>query len=216
MLFPEMSVPDILWEIGFKWKELCDVQLKSLDEILPCTSNCIVIVGLPLRFRGVIYNVAAVLADKKIVGLVPKENLATGDVQYENRWFAGWPHTRVDEYTMASGEKIPFGGLIFSTETIGRFAIEICEDGWMGIVQARSMLWQELLSCVILRHRFVLGKHRIRKHMVEQVSREDHCAYLYTSLMGCDATRLIYDGSVFIANNGEIVEEGRRFYSMTK
>ena len=47
--------------------------------------------------------------------------------------------------------------------------------------------------------------------MVEQVSREDHCAYLYTSLMGCDATRLIYDGSVFIANNGEIVEEGRRF-----
>ena len=34
---------------------------------------------------------------------------------------------------------------------------------------------------------------------------------IYTSLMGCDATRLIYDGSVFIANNGEIVEEGRRF-----
>ena len=36
--------------------------------------RCIVIVGLPLRFRGVIYNVAAVLADMKIVRLVPKSS----------------------------------------------------------------------------------------------------------------------------------------------
>ena len=84
--------------------------------------------------------------------MVPKEN-PTGDVQYENRWFAGWPHTRVDEYTMASGEKFPFGGLIFSTETIGRFAIEICEDGWMGIRPGSFYaLAGELIFCVILRH----------------------------------------------------------------
>ena len=212
MLFPEMSISGYSLGDRLQMEGTLRRSAEVLHEIVPHTSNCIAVVGLPLRFRGVIYNVAAVLAVKKIVGLVPKENLATGDVQYENRWFAGWPHTRVDEYTMASGEKVPFGGLIFSTDSIGRFAIEICEDGWMGI---RPGSFYALAGAHILCNPsaswFVLGKHRIRKHMVEQVSREDHCAYLYTSLMGCDATRLIYDGSTFIANNGEIVEEGRRF-----
>ena len=212
MLFPEMSVSGYSLGDRLQMEGTLRRSAAALHEILPYTSKCIVIVGIPLRFRGVIYNVAAVLADKKIVGLVPKENLATGDVQYENRWFAGWPHTRVDEYTMLSGEKVPFGGLIFSTEKNGRFAIEICEDGWMGI---RPGSFYALAGAHVLCNPsaswFVLGKHRIRKNMVEQVSREDHCTYLYTSLMGCDATRLIYDGSVFIANNGAIVEEGRRF-----
>jgi NAD+ synthase (glutamine-hydrolysing) len=58
---------------------------------------------------------------------------------------------------------------------------------------------------------FTLGKHRVRRDMVGQISREDHVVYLYASLLGCDATRLVFDGSVFVAQDGGVLAEGRRF-----
>ena len=63
MLFPEMSISG--YSLGDRLQ--MEGTLRRSAEVLhesAITSNCIVIVGLPLRFRGVIYNVAAVLADK--------------------------------------------------------------------------------------------------------------------------------------------------------
>ena len=104
------------------------------------------------------------------------------------------------------------GNLIFDATGIGRFAIEICEDGWKGI---RPGSYHALAGAHIILNPsaswFTMGKHAVRRRMVEQISREDHCAYLYTSLLGCDATRLVFDGSVFIAQDGQITKEGRRF-----
>ena len=62
---------------------------KMLMDLKRHTRSCVF--GLPIRHRDVIYNVVAVVANQQLVGLVPKENLATGDVQYENRWYSGWP-----------------------------------------------------------------------------------------------------------------------------
>jgi NAD+ synthase (glutamine-hydrolysing) len=58
---------------------------------------------------------------------------------------------------------------------------------------------------------FTVGKHAVRRRMVEQISQEDHCAYLYSSLLGCDATRLVFDGSCFLALDGQMLREARRF-----
>ncbi|MBM75927.1 MAG: NAD(+) synthase [Proteobacteria bacterium] len=210
--FPEMCIPGYSLGDRLQMEGTLSRSAAMVHQILGYTVGLVVIVGLPIRFRGVLYNVAVVLADGKIAGIVPKENLATGDVQYENRWFSGWPHTRTEQYQLLSGEKVPFGGLIFEAPGLGKFAIEICEDGWKGMRPGSSyVLAGAHIVCNPSASWFVVGKHRVRRSMVEQVSREDHCAYLYTSLMGCDATRLIYDGSVFIAVDGEIKKEGRRF-----
>lgn len=183
-----------------------------LEELLPHTHGMVVVVGLPIQHRDVIYNAAAVIADGRVWGLVPKENLATGDVQYENRWFSGWPRVRVEDFETPSGELLPIGGLVFDAPGVGRFAIEICEDGWKGI---RPGSVYALAGAHIIANPsaswFVLGKHRTRRAMVEQISREDHCVYVYTSLLGCDATRLVFDGSVFVAQDGAILEEADRF-----
>ena len=97
------------------------------------TSGLVAAFGLPIRHRDVIYNVVAVVANRTLVGMVPKENLATGDVQYENRWYSGWPRTRVEAYIDEDGQETPIGGLVFQAKGLGRFAFEICEDGWKGI-----------------------------------------------------------------------------------
>lgn len=212
IVFPEMclsgySLGDRLLMAGTlnrSWDMLMDLR--------PHSSGVVLALGLPIRHRDVIYNVVAILADRKLVGIVPKENLATGDVQYENRWYAGWPRTRVEKFIYDETHEVPIGGLVFAAKGLGRFAFEICEDGWKGIRPGSAYT---LSGAHIIANPsaswFVTGKHQTRRSMVEQTSREDHCAYLYTSLMGCDATRLIFDGSLFIANDGKMVKEGRRF-----
>lgn len=206
MVIPGYSLGDRLLMSGTlkrSWSMLASLRAE--------TAGMVVIIGLPVQHNDVLYNVAAVLADGKLVGLVPKENLATGDVQYENRWFAGWPHTRVETFRTPGGEEIPFGGLIFEAQGLSKFAIEICEDGWKGIRPGSAYT---LAGATLLANPsaswFVLGKHRVRRQMVEQISREDHCVYLYNSLLGCDATRLVFDGSLFIAQEGQTIREGRR------
>ena len=113
---------------------------------------------------------------------------------------------------LPEGEVVPFGSLLFDADGLGRFGVEVCEDGWKGI---RPGSVYALAGAHLVANPsaswFVLGKHRTRRAMVEQISREDHVVYLYTSLLGCDATRLVFDGSVFIAQDGRILEEGDRF-----
>ncbi|MCO4743897.1 MAG: NAD(+) synthase [Proteobacteria bacterium] len=212
LTLPEMCIPGYSLGDRLLMRGTLERSWSTLERIAEKTEGMVVVVGLPIRLRGVLHNCAAVLADGRVAGLVPKHNLATGDVQYENRWYAGWPMGRSDLYTAPDGQKIPIGSLVFDAVGLGRFAIEICEDGWMGL---RPGSVYALAGALVLLNPsaswFTIGKHRIRRGMVEQISREDHCAYLYTSLLGCDATRLIFDGSVFIASDGVVTAEGRRF-----
>jgi NAD+ synthase (glutamine-hydrolysing) len=208
LVLPEMCIPGYSLGDRLLMRGTIERSEKMLHELLPDTMGMVLLVGLPYRHRDVLYNVIAVVADGKLVGFVPKENLATGDVQYENRWFSGWPRGRVE--TTDTG--VPIGPVVFEAHGVGRFGIEICEDGWKGI---RPGSVHALGGAHILANPsaswFVLGKHQVRRQMVEQISREDHVVYLYTSLLGCDATRLIFDGSVFITQDGAMLAEGRRF-----
>jgi len=189
-----------------------DRSWRVLDQVREHTAGLVAAVGLPVRHHGVLYNAVAVLADRRLAGLVVKENLATGDVQYENRWYSGWVRGRVQEYACPDGSRVPIGSMLFEARGLGRFAIEICEDGWKGL---RPGSVYALAGAQIIANPsaswFELGKHRVRRRMVQQISGEDHSVYLYTSLLGCDATRLIFDGSVFIAHGGGVGAEGRRF-----
>lgn len=185
---------------------------EALREILPATKELIVTLGLPIRHEGVLYNVMVVVADGRPVGVVPKENLAVGDVEYENRWYSGWTRGQVETWSTPDGPTLPMGTLVFDAPGLGRFGLEVCEDGWKGVRPGAILA---LAGARILINSsaswFVLGKHRIRRDLVTSISREDRVAYLYSSLLGCDATRLVFDGSVFVAANGEVKAEGRRF-----
>jgi len=212
LVLPEMCIPGYSLGDRLLMRGTIERSWDILENLRPKTKGMVVVLGLPICFQDVLYNVAAVIADGEIVGLVPKENLATGDVQYENRWFSGWHRGHVEQFRSPSGEQIPFGSVLFEAKGLGRFAVEICEDGWKGYRPGSAY---SLAGALILANPsaswFVLGKHRVRRQMVEQISREDHCVYLYTSLLGCDATRLVFDGSLFISQDGKTLQEGRRF-----
>ncbi|MEQ1571589.1 MAG: NAD(+) synthase [Myxococcota bacterium] len=208
LVLPEMCIPGYSLGDRLMMRGTIDRSRRALDELVPATAGMVVLLGLPLRHRDVLYNVVAVVADGRLCGFVPKENLATGDVQYENRWFSGWPRGRVER----TDDGLPIGALLFEAHGIGRFAVEVCEDGWKGI---RPGSVYALAGAHVIANPsaswFTLGKHRVRRSMVSQISREDHVVYLYASLLGCDATRLVFDGSVFVAQDGGVLAEGKRF-----
>ncbi len=212
LLLPEMCVPG--YSLGDRLLRLGTIE-RSWDQVirlLDATEGIAVAVGLPIQFEGVLFNAMALIADKKLVGLAAKENLATGDVEYENRYFLPWPHGRRVDFRGPDGTVTPLGTQMFHLPGLGTVAFEICEDAWKGL---RPGSTYALAGAEILLNPsaswFSIGKHRTRRRLVSQVSQEDHCVYLYTSLLGCDATRLIFDGSVFIAVDGRIEAEGRRF-----
>jgi NAD+ synthase (glutamine-hydrolysing) len=184
----------------------------AVVELLPSTKGLVVTLGLPISQRGVLYDAVVVVADGRPVGVVPKENLATGDVEYENRWYAGWTRGRVETWVAPDGTALPFGSLVFEAEGLGRVGVDICEDGWKGIRPGSvAALAGAHLVVNPSASWFQLGKHAIRRRLVEAVSREDRCVYLYTSLTGCDDTRLVFDGSLLVGADGRIVAEGDRF-----
>ena len=212
LLLPEMCIP------GYS---LCDrlLRISTLERswdvlmrLADATSGMAVAVGLPIAHEGIVFNAMALLADGKLVGLAAKENLAVGDVQYENRYFQPWTHGRVVEYRGPDGTTAPLGTQMFALQGLGTVAFEICEDAWKGL---RPGSTYALAGAEILLNPsaswFAIGKHRNRRRLVSQISQQDHCVYLYTSLLGCDATRLIFDGSLFLAIDGRVEVEGRRF-----
>jgi len=212
VLLPEMCLPGYSLGDRLPRRGTLDRSWKALRELAPESVGLVTCVGLPISHRGVIYNAMAILADGEVAALTAKVNLATGDVEYENRWYQGWARGRMETFTAPDGQRLPLGSMMFEAAGVGRFALEICEDGWKGLrpgsifaLAGAEMLLNPSASW------FVIGKHRVRRRMVEQISREDHVAYLYSSLLGCDATRLVFDGSCFIAADGAVLEEGPRF-----
>lgn len=212
LLLPEMCLPG--YSLGDRLLRVGTIERswEMLLRLRDATAGMAVAVGLPIQWEGVVYNAMALLADGQILGLAAKENLATGDVQYENRYYLSWPHGRRVDYRGPDGTTCPLGTQMFHLPGLGTVAFEICEDAWKGL---RPGSTYALAGAEILLNPsaswFTIGKHRLRRRLVEQISRADHCAYLYTSLSGCDATRLIFDGSLFIAVDGRVEAEGRRF-----
>lgn len=212
LALPEMAISgyslgDRVWMRG-----TLERSWASLMALLPDTQGLVVTLGLPIAHRGTLLDAVAVAVDGRLVGLVPKENLATGDVQYENRWYAGWTRGRVETFTAPTGEAVPLGSLVFDVEGVGPLAVEVCEDGWKGVRPgSQAALAGARLVINASASWFTLGKHAVRRRLVQEVSRQDRSVYLYTSLHGCDATRLVFDGSTFVASDGVVVAEGPRF-----
>ena len=188
------------------WQTAWDMLLK----IVPNTPNMVVSVGLPLYVTNGVYNVACVVADRQIVGFVPKQHLAGDGLHYEPRWFRAWPAETISRYHR-DDNSWPIGDLIFECDGV-RLGFEICEDAWVAGRPGNRMA--ECGVDVILNpsaSHFAFGKHETRKRFVLEGSRSFGVSYVYANLVGNEAGRAIYDGGALIASSGDLVAAGPRF-----
>lgn len=218
LCLPEMCISGYGCEDRFLSPDVAERSFKALHEIAKHTEGIVVCVGLPLYWRGALYNVIAVVQNRDILGFVAKQHLAGDGLHYENRWFKPWPvgHKDVVENMIKvpsypGGDRFPIGDLQFNFFGI-RVGFEICEDAFVadrpGARLARKGV--DIILNPSASH-FAFGKRELRKRLVTEGSRAFSASYVYANLLGNEAGRAIYDGECLIASGGIMISSGTRF-----
>lgn len=192
------------------------------------------VVGVPVRVRGSLYNCAAVIQNGSLKGIVPKIYLPTYNEFYESRWFSSGCDFLSDTLSAygqiednakdcsspAAGAEISYAGhkvnvypnMLFN---VGRatFAIEICEDLWTPIPpSSHHALAGAQIIVNLSASNEVLMKHQYRKQLVSQQSARTISAYVYSSCGYGESTQdVVYAGSSLIYENGSLMAENKRF-----
>lgn len=187
------------------------LKLAAVTDAHPMT----VVVGLPLLADSRLYNCAAVLAEGRVVGIVPKLYLPNSREFYEERWFSRGEIERVQSVEI-NGMEVAFGpDMIFRAEGMRDFSIgiEICEDLWTVNPPSGNLALAEATVIINLSaSNELLGKQAYRRELVRQQSARCLAAYLYASAgPGESTTDVVYSGAGLIYDNGRLLAETERF-----
>ena len=109
--FPELCITGYTCNDLFLQDTLIDEAYNSLIDLKKYTGQyegMAVVVGLPYMYMGKLYNVAAVLMNGHIIGLVPKMNIPNYAEFYERRQFKEGFKGNVS--VNIDGEDVDFGG----------------------------------------------------------------------------------------------------------
>ena len=193
--------------------DACVHELSLLSRKAP--TKKLVVVGLPLSIDGKLFNVAAVLGNKRILGLVPKQHLPTYGEFYESRWFqsgAGQTTTEVSLALDGATKLIPFGTDLLFTCGSATIGIEICEDLWVPVPPSSC---QAIAGANVLLNlsasNETIGKAGYRKRLVATQSGKCIAAYVYASAGPTESTTdLVFGAHCMIAENGSILAESER------
>lgn len=217
LVFPELCITGYTCGDLFYQELLLREAKKELLAIAKYTErkDCLVFVGLPLEHQGKLYNVAAAIAQGKVLGLVPKTHIPNYNEFYERRHFVSGMKQPVP---VALDEDIivPMGTqILFQCRQMPalKIAAEICEDVWApnppGVDHA-------LAGATVLVNLSAsdetTGKDIYRKSLVTGQSGRLICGYIYCSSGDGESTQdVVYSGHNLIAENGSLLAESRRF-----
>lgn len=185
--------------------------LKSYDGLMELVDftkgiRALIIVGLPMTIDNRNYNVAAIINDGKLVGIVPKSFLPSYKEFYEQRQFSSG--SMINSSVLIKGVSVPFGtDLLFvaKNNTKIKIGVEICEDLWSyESPNIRLASSGASIICNLSASNEVVSKDDYRKNLIEVTSKKLNIAYVYTSSgSGESTTDLIYGGRCYIYENGK-------------
>lgn len=212
--FPELCITAYTCADLFFTQRVQNEALAAIAELQQLTKSIktTLIVGAPLYVGTQLYNVAVVIANGKIQGIVPKTHIPNNSEFYEKRWFVSARNTS-EKSVCLNGTEIPFGtDLIFKTADFS-FGIEICEDLWSPIPPSSqlSIHGAEIIFNLSASNELI-GKNEYRKQLVAQQAARCHAGYVYTSAgAGESSTDLVFAGNALIVENGTLLAESERF-----
>ncbi len=183
VLFPELclsgySAGDLFFETTF-----LEENINSLNFLINNNSfKGVYLIGMPFLFQEVIFNVAVVIQNKKILGIVPKQMIPNYKEFSEKRWFQSGKYidTKIINFL---GQQVPIGNILFVNKKFDIiFGVEICQDLWtiespsdLMVLNGAHLIFNLSSST---EH---FGKDQLRKLAVLNHSRKQIGGYFYTS-----------------------------------
>jgi len=220
VVFPEMSLTGYTCADLFFQDTLLRSSMQGLQQIVDMTKTCpavTAVVGTPAVIAGQMYNCGAVIADGKLLGLVPKTFLPNYNEFYERRWFSSAEDLQVSQVTAAelglSGDAvIPVGrDLLFRLGDGCILGVEVCEDLWTPVPPSTmlSLNGAEVIVNLSASNETV-GKRSRRRDLVRHQSSVCNCVYAYASAGYTESTQdLVFSGHSLISENGKVIAENR-------
>lgn len=215
IVMPELSITgytcgDLFWQ-----ELLLDKAKEQLLRIAKETADtdAVIFTGLPLEYKGKLYNVAAALCRGEILGIVPKIYLPNYNEFYEGRYFTSGKN--VNGTVSLGGEVSISPYLLFSCAEMPGLKIgaEICEDLWAANPPSVGHAYHGANLLVNLSASDeVVGKDTYRRSLVSSQSARLICGYIYATAGEGESTQdVVYGGQNLIAENGSILGESKRF-----
>ncbi|MBM3426444.1 MAG: NAD+ synthetase, partial [Bacteroidetes bacterium] len=205
LCFPELTLTGYGAEDLFFSPWFADKAKQQLIQLLPHCQDITLAVGLPIRIDHKVYNTMAIVENGQIKGIVAKQFMAIDGVHYEFRWFTPW--LALEQTTVEiNGIQVPFGDLTFHLKGV-HYGFEICEDAWRGAARPGYRLGDRKVDLIFnpSASHFAMNKTVERKALVSKSSEMFNCYYFYVNLLGNEAGKMIYDGEILFAKEGELI-----------
>ena len=216
-VFPELCITGYTCSDLFHQELLLQKSVASLLKIAKAfdDSDMVVVVGLPLRIMGKLYNCGALLQRGKIIGVTPKIHLPNQREFYEKRHFNSG-RDLLKQSTVCPIEglgDVPVTNFFTVENSEVRFGVELCEDLWtpappsgdLALAGANVILNLSASDALV-------GKGDYRRNLVQNQSARCMAAYVYASAGVHESTTdMVFSGHLMIAENGSMLAERKNY-----
>jgi NAD+ synthase (glutamine-hydrolysing) len=216
LVFPELSLTGNTAGDLFYFDTLLSSCERAVTDILTVTIglNMAVVLGMPLKVNSLLYDVAVVIFDGKILGIVPKTYLSNFNEYYENRWFNPAPEDNIE--VDFCGQIVPFGKkLLFKAKNFDTFTfgVEIGDDA-SAIFTPSSL--HAINGATIIANpscsEEIISKNIYRRDLVSAISSKNIVGYVLSNAgEGESTTDMVYSGHSVIAEYGKVLVESDLF-----
>ena len=223
IVLPELALTGYTCDDLFFQTTLINKSVEGLGKIIELSSKykAILVVGLPLKIDGELYNCAAVTASGVLCGIVPKTFLQNNSSSMEKRWFSSSDDLKIEEISIQSlGLKnlgdyiIPVGrDLIFNVADYFKFAVEIGDDTF-AVVPPSTFLSLDGAEVIVnlSAEGETVTKREYRRNTLKNLSKRGFCGFVMSSAGAAESTSdLIFAGHSIIAKSGKILAENKSF-----
>ena len=193
LTFPELAICGYPPEDLLLKPKFIEENIRCLDKVVNGCSGLTVVVGF-VDARGDIFNAAAIIHDRKLVGVYHKIYLPNYGVFDENRYFK-------------AGSECP----VYVIAGIG-VGINICEDIWYEAGPTTTQAYSGAEVIVnISSSPFHFGKRSSRERMLGTRASDNVAIVAYNNLVG-GQDELVFDGdSVIMDEKGQLIARGKQF-----
>ena len=193
LTFPELAICGYPPEDLLLKPKFIEENLRSLERVVEGSSGITVVLGF-VDAKADIFNAAAVIHDRKLVGVYHKIYLPNYGVFDENRYFQAGKECTV---------------YVISGVNVG---INICEDIWYeaGPATVQAYAGAEVIVNISASP-YHFGKRNFRERMLGARASDNVAIVAHNNLVG-GQDELVFDGnSIVLDEKGELITRGKQF-----